>query len=560
MPPPSRLIPTSNWDGRLHRVATILPLLGLAVVLFAAAMTNFLDYDEEQYIAGAYFARQLSVYRDFISFQPPTYTWLLAVVFDLVGNWYLLTARIVTWLFALGTCLVVYMTMVGYGAGRFAAFVLVLGFVTSPFVAGPVTTTRNDILPLFLLVLGVWTCTRHGRLTATARPAFIAGVALGLAAATKYLYLFAPLVLATVFLYADWACPPQREKHWQRTMWFVAGATLGTVPVLYALVQYPEQFIFQTLTFHLGPVLQFFQERGMGEMLTWRYKIAALPAQLIRDGNATLFLILFASLFVVWRAHSRARSDQPLWNITDLALCALLGGALVFALRVGPFAMYYAPVAALAALFAARAVAVARPYVPESALVGVLLLSLLPAWPAFSGYADRLAEGRHLHKWVGVQAHRSALEVAEAVAQQGERGAIATLFPILVLDANPVPREFSGGPFFFRNAQSFSIEEITRQHGAGPATIARQFAAAPPAAIVGGFGPFRLRWNPPMDAALMDYAGRAGYVQVAKGWTVTGYSRGQVWVRRTSDPVTRDERAYQSLASGAGQQQRAPAR
>ena len=46
------------------------------MVLFAPAMTAPLGYDEELYVGGAYFARTLSVYRDFVSVQPPLYTWI----------------------------------------------------------------------------------------------------------------------------------------------------------------------------------------------------------------------------------------------------------------------------------------------------------------------------------------------------------------------------------------------------------------------------------------------------------------------------------------------------
>ena len=86
---------TLRWGkSRLAtRLALTAAFVALAVVLFAAAMTTRLNYDEEQYVAGAYFARGLSVYRDFISFQPPLYTWILGVVFDALDGWYLLAAR-----------------------------------------------------------------------------------------------------------------------------------------------------------------------------------------------------------------------------------------------------------------------------------------------------------------------------------------------------------------------------------------------------------------------------------------------------------------------------------
>ena len=86
------------------RLAPIAAFVGLGLVLFAAAMTTRLNYDEELYVSGAYFARRLSVYRDFVSVQPPLYTWILCAVFDLVDGWYLLTARVVTWLLGFGAC------------------------------------------------------------------------------------------------------------------------------------------------------------------------------------------------------------------------------------------------------------------------------------------------------------------------------------------------------------------------------------------------------------------------------------------------------------------------
>ena len=154
-----------------EKVALTAALVGLGVVLFAAAMTEHLDYDEEQYVAGAYFARGLSVYRDFISFQPPPYTWMLSAVFEVVGGGYLLTARAVTWVFAFGACALLYSLLASCGTGRVGAFVLVLGFVTSPFTQGPLVQTRNDIMPLFFLLAAIAALSRPGWRVLTERGA-----------------------------------------------------------------------------------------------------------------------------------------------------------------------------------------------------------------------------------------------------------------------------------------------------------------------------------------------------------------------------------------------------
>ena len=81
-------------------------------------------------------------------------------------------------------------------------------------------------------------------------------------------------------------------------------------------------------------------------------------------------------------------------------------------------------------------------------------------------------------------------------------------------------------------ADAYSAEQVARLRGVGPATLESLFAHSPPAAIVAGFGPFRFKWNPPMDAALIDYAQRSGFVRVADHWTINGYRNGQVWVRQ----------------------------
>jgi hypothetical protein len=190
-----------------------------------------------------------------------------------------------------------------------------------------------------------------------------------------------------------------------------------------------------------------------------------------------------------------------------------------------------APVAALGALLAGRIYAAAQPRMPAWLTAMMLVASLLPATPAYQRYGRWLARSADLGQWTGIQTHRSAVRIAQMLAQQGVSGHVATLFPTVVIDANSVLPEFAAGPFFFRSADSYPAEQVAQLRGVGPATIDSLFAVSPPAAIVAGFGPCRFKWNPPMDAALIDYARRSGFVRVADDWAVNGYRNGQVWVR-----------------------------
>src|SRR5688572_29701388 len=151
-------------------------------------------------------------------------------------------------------------------------------------------------------------------------------------------------------------------------------------------------------------------------MLGLKSKIIKLPKLLVARGNATILLILTISTLVVWLTHRRATSHRRAWSILSIALTALLCGALILSLRVGPYAMYYASVAAVAVLLTARALAAARLRAPGWAIMALLAASLIPAWTPLVIYKNILLKSVDLDRWTGVQTHRSALQVAQAIA------------------------------------------------------------------------------------------------------------------------------------------------
>jgi hypothetical protein len=136
-------------------------------------------------------------------------------------------------------------------------------------------------------------------------------------------------------------------------------------------------------------------------------------------------------------------------------------------------------------------------------------------------------------EWTGLAVHRNAGAIRDAIQRAGRGvggGVVATLFPIHVLDANPVMAEFASGPFFFRTAGALPPDRISRLRGAGPDDLERLFAADPPAAIFGGT--YAGLWSAPMDAALVAYAERHGYALVMQGVSAGGATGGRLYVRR----------------------------
>lgn len=517
--------------GISEQLALTAAFVAVAVVLFAGAMTAHLAYDEEQYVAGAYFARALSLYGDFISFQPPPYSWIVSWVFEAVDGWYLLSARVVTWALAFGSCLLLFSLLMSQGTGRIVAFALIVGFVTSPFMQRPLTETRNDIMPLFFMLVGLRFFVGPGSETSRSATRMLAsGFFFSLAGATKYSYAFAAPIGVAVLLYEDFVRRGGSIAiEMSRIGAFVVGAAVAMLPLAYSLWAHPDEFVFLTLAiFQETTMFDWYRTQGRSELLTMGYKLAALPGQMIHQGNATILLIFAFSAIALAHSMPAGRWLRSRWRASTVLLGALLCGGLALAIHVGPYSQYYAPVAALGALLAGQAYAAARPGIPRRLGAGLLIVALLPAATAYQRHGSYVVRSTDSSEWTGVRAHRSAIRIAEILEQHGVSGHVATLFPIVALDANRILPEFAAGPFFFRIADRYAPERVAQLHGVGPATLDRLFAASPPAAIVAGFGPFRFR---DMDAALIDYAGRAGFVRVADVSTVGPYKNGQVWIR-----------------------------
>jgi hypothetical protein len=93
----------------------------------------------------------------------------------------------------------------------------------------------------------------------------------------------------------------------------------------------------------------------------------------------------------------------------------------------------------------------------------------------------------------------------------GARGQVATLSPQFVADPDP---RFAAGPFAFRIRRFLSPEDEAARRIVTPRTLAAQFAARPPGAIlVGGEG----RWTSGTDGAdapLEAWARSNGWQQV----------------------------------------------
>jgi hypothetical protein len=508
-------------------------MLALSVMLFAGAMCSQLIVDEEQYIAAAHFARTLAPYRDFISFQPPVYTHVLALALELAPAWTLLAARLLTWALGVGCCVLLLSLLLSFGAGAGAAFAIVLAFVSSPFLDEPLVLARNDIMPLFFLLLGLRLCLSAPRTwSGNGMRLTAGGTFLALAAATKYTYAFAVAVMTAALLW-EWraACASGRPP--PSIAAFLAGCLLGASPVLYALVTAFDNFVFSTVLFHRLAPLQYWRDHERAWELEFAHRLRMLARNLLTAGNLTLLAI--GTLAAVTLVIRQPRKGTGLAAHRPVLLAALLAGALVFAFLPNPsFALYFPAVAALGALLAGELCARAVQGIAPRLLAVLLIVSLLPCANSLRWSARMVVRSIDPARWAGVQTHRLAQQVAQRISASGASGPVATLFPVNVMDANAVLPEFASGSWFFRSAHLFDARRIEQLHGASPASLDQLFARTPPAAIVGGFHYATYLPESPIDAPLLDYARRHGYEVVEEGLAAAGYRDGQLWVRPSS--------------------------
>lgn len=428
------------------RARLILPLL--LVVLLALAIARPIDHDESQYVAAAALsAKGLLPYRDYAYLQTPLQPLLMAPVAALAGAWAWPALRLVNALLGWLTVAGVYVAARRSGAGERAALIAVLGLAACDILLFSAAMARNDALPAAMLA---------GAMVAMAgRPGRVNGVFIGLllagAAAAKISYA---LPAAAVGLWMLW----RRD----RLGWLMLGPLAPVVFVAWLWWLAPADALFGVLTFPAKAPAEFYADRP------WKLSLAA-------KGIDTLKFLALGPALLALVAAWRGRALRRPWVWLALA------GFVAALLPEPTWRQYLLP--ALPPLFLMAALGIER-HPPNrtmrTAAVPLVVAGLAPSLIA-------LASGGGM-----VDAMRERAVIAAAL---GTRGPVATLSPQFVADPDP---RFATGPFAFRIRRFLAPEDEAARRIVTPRTLAAQFAARPPAAIlIGGEG----KWTSGTDGA-----------------------------------------------------------
>ncbi len=474
-------------------------------------------HDEDQYVAAGAMARDLRLYAGFVFLQPPLYPLVLAGLYTLFDGQHLLVARLLTFVFAAGSIVLLLRLMTRLGAGLGLATLLAVLVLLSPFVVWPLASARNDAMPFFLLLAGVVLYVEAGAARGGLR-LFVAVLLLGAAACTKVSYAFAPAIVGLHLLAVT-----RRGDLPARVAWFVLGLGVAAMPALWYLAVATEGFLYGVVTYHVTAPIAWYSWEGRTAELGLGHRLVGLARLLGAGSNLALLLVLgWAGLCA---ARRRGPPPAGLPARSGLLMGGLAAGALVFGFLPSPsWPMYFAPAAPFLAACAALCVARARatPGGASRLLAPGVAIAALPAVPSLVVWIAALAALPALDRWTGLRATQTAIAVADAMRSAGLEGPVATLYPAHVIDAARVPAVFASGPFFYRTGDLLDPARIARLRGVSPRTLDAALRADPPAAVFGGFD---RGFSDRMDRLLLEWAEREGYVEVELGPGVTEGAR-----------------------------------
>ena len=451
-------------------------LAALCVAMVFHSLTQYLDQDEELFVTAAYLAQHMRLYADFLYLQSPIYPLVLSkllMLFSSVSPF--LIARLLSAALAIGSVVVFFGLAARLSESERLAAILASLFASAPLMLLAYGSARNDIMPIFFGLCGVWFTLRgldaERKQSGSYLALFLAGLCMALAVGAKVTAAFIPLsAMLYIFLRAKLRLLP-----------LILGGAVGSLPIVYYAATAFDKFLYCNATFHLTATREFYTDIGMAEILTWPYRVRIMV--LTWAGEPALVV---AALFIAFVAFTAWRRG-PLLHIIGKHLLAdrififlLLVAAIPFVFLPNP------PAKHTCSLQCPMCCSVARRCFPwRKKLWSVGKCSFSSLWLSLCWHCrpdDLWSKLYHLNRslWTVTQVH----DLSVLIARHVKEGAVATLYPALVLDAgSPIYPQFATGIFFFRSGNHLAPERVLELNGVSPRTLPLVLSVKPPAAV-----------------------------------------------------------------------------
>jgi hypothetical protein len=471
----------------------------LCAAMIFHALTQYINQDEEQFITAAYLAQHMRLYTDFLYLQLPIYPLVLSKLFMLLGGVSpFLVARLLSAALAIGSVVVFFNLAARLSDNGPVAFILTSLFASAPLMLRAYGLTRNDIMPIFFGLCGIWFLLRdvtaegkqHGRLL----PIFLSGLCMALAVGAKATAAFIPLAaIPYLFLRAKRQLLP-----------FVVGGAVGSLPIVYYGATAFDKFLYSIVTFHLTERQEFYSDIGQAERLAWPYRAESVILTWVGEPTlvvASLFIAFVA--FVVWYRSFPSQATAKHLTPDNIFFLLLVVAATPFVFLPNPFGWpYLQPAVPYVLLSCAALYPLARKILDAREMLTCLAIAVIVLALQLGRFAIE-AEKQMERPWTVTEVHHLATLIAHHV----NGGAVATLYPALVLDAgSPIYPEFATSPYFFRAGDHLAPERVVELNAISPRTVPLVLGAKPPAAIFAG--------NTADDMSLLNWARQNCYAEV----------------------------------------------
>ena len=481
----------------------------VAAAIFARLMAYPLGRDEQMFVSAGVLVGQNHLYRDLGFNHLPNLPLLYHLLFGLIGTTHhLLVARLVTAGAWVVLCTSIGMMAYRASESRLVTAVVLLLLAADPLLLGQAgMMATNSLLPLSFLVLGFWLF-MAGLAPSQPKPLLLllSGAALAFAAGCKINFGLPIPAFVIALLFVQRELPLTRRLR-EIVLPFAIGGLIGATPTLWYLATDPQGLLSHALGYHLGPhraywraaadagiVTSLFGKVQLGIMI-W---FAAVPSLAMLTGLVAVLAVIDADGF---RAGLRRFLVWPVF----LALGVLVIGVAAALVPTPSFPQYFIiPPVAITILVALgygrlEAEQVARCRLALRAIALILLLIGAPRWLQD---LPGLANVRH---WASTAVHRDGLDIAAAMRDAGVDGKVATLAPIIPLEAGlQIYPEFASGPFVYRVGDYLSAAARPLYRTTSPSQVDAFLSADPPAAILTGF-------EGALEQPFVDFAERHGY-------------------------------------------------
>ena len=479
-------------SGRIVNILAVLVLLALSLAIMGNSMTKPVGRDEHMYCTGGVLMAQgKTIYRDFsYPTQLPYHPLLYAVLFKgLDTTHYLLVGRLVS---VLADILVMLCIVAVYrlAFGNLHVWGISLGLCAAAlYVYNPATeyangyAWNNDVVVLcvtvsLLLFTKIDMSRKVGRLHIAA-----IGALLTLATFMRITTIIAELLLLAALL----SLPAKSVKERIKTVLpFIIAAGLVSIYPVFVIARAPAAFSINLFKIHL------LNSQWLHQIGIVHDKLRLTLGYLTLPGYFVLFVIAFYLICVLVWCRGKLRISN---GRSALLATALTAAFFAVALSLPTiWRQYLAPPVPFLLCSFAFPLAFLRELSSRKAsripiTVGVVLVGfgVLVGWATGLSTSEKIIACFEPDKWVPIQVHRTATDIAENTK---EPKLILTIAPLFALEGGcEIYPELSAGAFTYRIGNLMSEADRRTTRTAGPETLGRLAEQLPPSAIIVGAEP-----------------------------------------------------------------------